>query len=164
MSVDHAKRGLFKARLQTEQAMRPPWSGSDERFIEHCTRCNACVDSCETQIIKIGSGGFPEIDFSKDECTFCEACADACPSPALDKATQARFNNNIEIDSTCFAKNSIFCQSCKDACDYQAIDFKLARIPQPELNHDNCTSCGACVSSCPQNSIKITVNNGEAHV
>lgn len=78
---------------------------------------------------------------------------------ALDKNQHPAFTATITIDEQCLAANSIYCQSCRDVCDENAItfDFFSQSIPTPEINNDACTSCGACISSCPQSAIHIII-------
>jgi ferredoxin-type protein NapF len=49
------------------------------------------------------------------------------------------------------------CQTCKDACGDGAIRFVYAagRIPEPQVDLDRCTGCGACVAPCPAAAIEI---------
>jgi ferredoxin-type protein NapF len=147
---------------------RPPWALEESLFTDECTRCNECISACAEEIIIIGDGGFPEIDFKRGECTFCEDCVDACAKqssngqPALMKQEGKQpFYFNITIDDSCLAKQKIHCQSCKDACDTRAItmpwpkNVSLGAIQTPEINIEDCTSCGACISICPSQSISI---------
>jgi len=163
MGIDQVKRRLFRMDKHENLVIRPPYNGGEALFIDQCTRCHECVTACETNIISIGSGGFPQVNFSDEECTFCERCSDVCPSNALDKSTYQAFDTKVTIDDKCFASNNIYCQSCRDVCDESAIkfDFFSQVIPTPTVNHDACTGCGACVSSCPQNSINITIKSEE---
>lgn len=157
MDVDHSKRHFLRVSRHKEAPIRPPYSGSEDHFVEHCTRCQECVSVCESKVIVIGNSGFPHIDVTHNECTFCELCSDACPTDALDKSQNKAFNTTISIDNRCFASNNIACQSCRDVCDESAIvfDFLSQVIPAPQVSHDACSGCGACVSICPQNSIKL---------
>ena len=51
--------------------VRPPWSQSEDRFTERCTRCDDCVKVCPNHLIRRGDGGFPVLDFTQAACTFC---------------------------------------------------------------------------------------------
>ncbi len=56
-----------------------PWSGDESHFLTHCTRCDACINACENNILQRGAGGYPSVNFKNNECSFCYACAQACP-------------------------------------------------------------------------------------
>ena len=181
MAVNYSRRALFlKPFSQPDQPtehrylpLRPPWSVADEDFIEQCSKCHQCIDVCEENIIKIGDGGFPEVDFSRGECTFCEACVNRCESqfsqnqvagnnqitsPALIKKQGLEpFYFDLKIDDSCLSKQKVSCQSCQEICESQSISMKwLSSIPVPEIALDDCTGCGACVSICPSNSFKMS--------
>lgn len=180
-NIDHSRRAFFRrpavlvaSSSAAEESnsenrwlpQRPPWALSESLFTDKCTRCNECISACEEDIIIKADGGFPEIDFNRGECTFCEDCIEACEPAALLKqvdehANQQAFYFNINIDDSCLAKQKIHCQSCKDVCDTAAItmpwpkNVSLGAIQTPEINIEDCTSCGACVSTCPSQSISI---------
>lgn len=180
-TIDHSKRAFFrrpsllkaqpnnnnKQGAAIDLPQRPPWALKESLFTDQCTRCNECITACEEEIIVKGDGGFPEVDFKRGECTFCEACIEVCEPHALYKHVSASNNQqafyfDISIDDSCLAKQKVHCQSCKDVCDSRAIDMPWPKnvstgaIQTPEIRVDDCISCGACVSTCPSQSIRIT--------
>lgn len=167
-----ARRRLFKGRVQQEQTLRLPWVISESVFTEQCTQCQNCISACETNIITRDSQGFPKIDFSKGECTFCHKCIESCNEPlfSLPSTAQSPIELNerqkpwpvaLDISPKCLAKSDIYCQSCRDECESEAIKFSfvvegvVSSIPKPIVNLIDCTQCGACISSCPQDAIKF---------
>lgn len=157
MSVDLARRSFLQGARNKALPIRPPYSKNETHFVDHCTRCQECVAVCETNIISIGSGNLPQVSFDNDECTFCEKCSDVCPTKALDKLQNKAFTTSIKINEQCFTYSGVCCQSCRDACDVSAIkfDFLSEVIPKPIIDTDACNGCGACVSVCPPDAIKI---------
>jgi|TARA_B110001454_G_scaffold47373_1_gene46692 ferredoxin-type protein NapF len=178
--IDHSRRAFFKRPSSLKSAaqvsdtaieeantvgllpQRPPWALNEFLFVDQCTRCNECITACEEEIIIRADGGFPEIDFNRGECTFCEACIDSCKPAALIKQTDnTAFYFDISIDDSCLAKKQTHCQSCKDVCDPRAItmpwpkNVSFGAIQIPEISIEDCTSCGACISTCPSDSITI---------
>jgi ferredoxin-type protein NapF len=158
-----SRRGLFRSLVQKSQgnalnlkALRPPGAVEEVDFVDTCSRCNACIAACDVNIIVSGDGGFPELSFTRDGCTGCLACIEVCEPKALTRSDTLWPLGLLEIDHKCLAKNKITCQSCKDACDHAAIQFPMTTAtPVPNLNPDQCTGCGECVSVCPVNSISI---------
>lgn len=184
-NIDHSRRAFLRRPVTAVLAnqkegnpanrllpQRPPWALQEDFFIDQCTRCHECVSACEENIIIVGDGNFPEIDFNRGECTFCEACLDTCEPNALlkqalpnqvlsNKEMNKPFYFDITIDDSCLAKQKTHCQSCKDVCDPRAItmlwpkNVSFGAIQTPEINIEDCTSCGACISTCPSQSITI---------
>ena len=154
------KRRAFFRQLAgiTGPISGPPWTGED--LTERCTRCEECIHACPEQVLVIGSGGFPEIDFSKTGCTFCGDCVKACDADVFDLRRPA-FPWHVQIGERCLAHAGIACQSCQDACEARAIRFqpRLGGVPQPQLSEEACTGCGACLPVCPSQTIEITVND-----
>ncbi|WP_299791079.1 ferredoxin-type protein NapF [uncultured Shewanella sp.] len=156
--INQSRRRLFSRRKSN--AIRPPWSRQDIEFTDICTRCDKCIQTCETRIIIKGDGGFPEVNFAIDECTFCKKCADICPEPLFIETDNAPWQIAAKINDTCLARKEIWCQSCKDACDPRAIRFipAIGQVPQPQIDIELCTGCGACVAPCPNGSISLLDN------
>lgn len=165
-----ARRRLFRGRVHTKQVFRLPWVINEAVFTSGCTQCQDCINSCETNIIVKDDDGFPTIDFNLGECTFCNKCIDVCEQPLFSSnfSDDTKIEDNIaknetkkpwaatlEITDKCLAKNNIYCQSCRDECETSVIKFNYlnSSIPEPSLNDADCTQCGACISSCPQDAI-----------
>jgi len=148
--------------------IRPPWSVMEQEFIASCTtECRACEQACPENIIVLGRGRYPYIDFTKGECTFCERCVDACESGALAKNFSEQpwlIKATINMDA-CITNQQIICRSCEECCDVSAIKFipKIGGVSSPSLSADNCTGCGACISVCPSQAIAIQQNTDPDH-
>lgn len=156
-------RGQFLQSLKTEQvrqqgyqAIRPPWADL-AHFLQKCTACAQCVNHCETQIIKRGAGGYPEIDFSRGECSFCQQCVEVCPELVFRPTTEPAWQHKVAVSAACLLEKRVECRACGDSCESRAIGFKpsLGGIAQLQLNLDSCNGCGACLSICPTQAIKI---------
>ncbi|CNH03597.1 ferredoxin-type protein NapF [Yersinia pekkanenii] len=149
---------FWRADKQQLSVQRPPWSVREADFIAGCTRCQACVAACETGVLVVGSGGFPEIDFQRAECTFCQACVKACDVDIFISTALAAWPLNVSISDRCLPFHSIECRSCQDSCETRAIRFRprLNGIAQPELDLPACTGCGACVANCPIQAVTLT--------
>lgn len=154
-NINQSRRRLFSRRKSNVN--RPPWSRQDIEFTDICTRCDKCIEACETKIITKGDGGFPEVNFTIDECTFCKKCVEACPEPLFTATDVSPWQIAATINDTCLARQGIWCQSCKDACDPRAISFTpaIGKAPQPQIDADICNGCGACVAPCPSHSITL---------
>lgn len=163
--IDQTRRNFLRGkRLSTTSAIRLPWVKSEQHFVDSCSQCRDCISQCPENIISIGAGGFPEIDFNKGECTFCQKCVQVCQEPLFtDVENDPAWQLDISIKDNCLAFNQIHCQSCQDSCETEAIKFSYltSSIPQPSIVESDCNRCGACVSVCPQNSISISVPKSE---
>jgi len=152
------RRNLFRGRVSKENVLRLPWVISEEVFTSNCDQCQDCISVCETNIITRDSNGYPKVDFSKGECTFCNKCNEVCEKPLFHQNKESNpWPATISLLDKCLAKNQVFCQSCQDVCETRAIKFGFVdtSIPQPNLNLDDCTSCGACIEVCPQSAIQF---------
>ena len=157
--ANQSKRNFLRGRRVTQaNQFRLPWINDEQSFVDGCTQCGDCISACEQQIIKKGRDGYPVVDFQIDECTFCEKCVTACPEPLFKKDLSVpAWSTHLNLKDDCLAQQNIFCQSCKDVCEPRAISFsyKNGPIPTPEINQDDCTSCGACIGPCPSDSLEL---------
>lgn len=161
---DAGRRAFLTGTGKASATMRPPWAGRESEFVESCVCCGACVAACPERVLRIGAGGYPEIDFAETGCTLCAACVDSCQSKALNSNARPRpWDRVATIGGACLAVQGVHCQSCRDACPEQAIRFLPERaVPRPRVGTDRCTACGACVSACPVAAIAILPNIASA--
>ena len=163
---DLSRRRFFRGRVKTKKEVRLPWVINESVFTSGCTQCQDCMSQCDSNIIVKDEDGFPKIDFNLGECTFCNKCIDVCQQPLFSGVFTTENNNinntkawpvSLNINDKCLAKNNIYCQSCRDECEVNVIKFNYinSSIPQPSLDNQDCTQCGACISSCPQSAIDI---------
>ncbi len=157
--VDLVRRKLVTLTRGPAGQLSLPWLFSQQQFVDACTRCNKCVDACETQIIQIGAGGFPHADLTIDECTLCYRCANVCSEPLFKAEPEAPWQADIQLTDRCLALQNIDCRSCADACEPMAIQFKpiIGKVAQPNLQTESCTGCGACISPCPADAINLVL-------
>lgn len=157
-SVNMARRNLFRGMpANAPLPVRPPHTVRESVFLEKCSSCQDCATACPENIITVGAGGFPEIDFNRGECTFCNECAKACNDVCFDLSTPTPWSLKLDLSNNCLAMNQVVCQSCSDACDQGAIRFqpRIAAVATPEIDQDICNGCGACVSPCPTDSLNL---------
>jgi len=157
--VDLSRRGFFRGRPRPKAEIRPPWALPETEFIDRCTRCNDCLKACPTQILIVGDGSYPTVDFSLGECTFCHDCVRSCQPKALlhHEPDQAAWPYKATIGEDCLPRQGVECRVCGDFCDARAIRFtpRLGGCAQPEIDAEKCTGCGACVAPCPVTAISI---------
>jgi ferredoxin-type protein NapF len=164
-SIDRSRRAFLfgaEAEAQVDTAFRLPWALQDV-FADLCTGCGDCIGACPEGIVALDDKDRAVVDFQRGAglCSFCGACADVCPAPifatAAVRATTPPWTLRITIGADCLTQDGVMCQTCKDACGDGAIRFVYAagRIPEPQVDLDRCTGCGACVAPCPASAIEI---------
>lgn len=150
-----SRRQFLRGDLRGSRAcVRPPWALAEAAFVAACTRCDDCVAACPGSLITRGSGGYPEMDFSRGGCDFCGKCRSACIAGAFQPEPATRFaawGHRAAIDQTCLAARGVVCRACGDHCEAGAIRFRLAPAGRSfaQIDVTRCTGCGGCVSVCP---------------
>lgn len=149
-----------------EPPVVPPGAGSPERFARLCTRCYACVQTCPTQVIRVGmpkrldfeSALAPELDAEKGFCTqYCNRCTQVCPAGAIRPLTEEEKQRTqigvaVVYKQKCLAwTDGEHCMVCQEMCPYGAIaiDTSAAGIPRPVVDASKCRGCGFCQNQCP---------------
>lgn len=154
----HQQRRQLLFRRQESHISVLPWLKTETEFYDLCSRCNACMNACETNIIELNQFSYPVINFKKGqgECTFCYACANACELPLFLPQHERPWLQVAQINANCLSLRQVECRSCNDVCDEQAIKF-LPQVGghQILLQQDKCTGCGACIDTCPVEAISV---------
>ena len=155
ITINHGRRAVLRGHPKgLPDAIRPPWAQTD--FLARCTRCDACVAACETQILLRGDGGYPAVDFSRGECTFCGACVAACDSAAL-QSSETPWGLQAHTQDNCLSQRGVMCRACAESCEQQALHFRLQAGGRaiPHIDSQLCNGCGACLAVCPENAIRM---------
>lgn len=153
---DLSRRRFLRGKTRQLTPARPPWSVDENLFLELCTRCGECVESCSSGLLINGSGGFPEADFSKAACDFCGTCTQMCNAGAL-AGTGKAWQRKPVIAESCLSRKGVYCRTCAEACDHEVIVFQLRAegMAEPEMDAERCHSCGECSSACPVMAIEL---------
>lgn len=160
MTTTLSRIQLLRGDIQGKhQPLRPPWSISEQNFINICNSCGDCIEACPTHIIKWGRGQLPVINFDYGECLFCYECAQQCVTGALiihpdEKPWDVIASIN---EAQCLSYNNIACQVCSDPCQDRAIKIipSIGGISIPHIDNSSCSGCGACKALCPANAITM---------
>ncbi len=167
-------RRLGAARFKrSDTLLRPPGAVPEDRFAGLCIRCNNCVHSCPSKIIRPDTGheaglagfGAPIIRYEKDYkycLETCNDCTQVCPTGALTPLSLERKNKYIigvalvdnNVCLTALGKKE--CDACEHACPYDAVHITWDEDTYnayPVVN-DKCIGCGACEVVCPTTPIR----------
>lgn len=162
-----SRRQLLRGDIRGScMPQRPPWALSEAKFIESCTRCDACVSACDERILYRGSGGYPEISFKQAGCSFCGDCLQACEAGALQAvhpAPSLAWDLRAQIKPSCLSSNGIVCRACGDVCDTRAIQFQLQTGGRatPNIDLTLCNGCGECLAVCPVQAVEVSPVNAD---
>lgn len=155
--TSHTRITGLRQRMTSGQASpRPPWA-TQASILENCTSCGHCISACPEGILIEGPAKTPTVSFKSGECTFCQKCAQVCPEDVFVDVDQRPWTVVAHIDQSCMLNAGIGCQLCTDACSDTALKIDLSHRPMGRIvvSDSACTGCGACVSFCPEDAIKI---------
>ncbi len=129
--------------------LRPPGAISENKFVQACVKCGACVEACPYDTLKLAVPGdkkpvgTPFMEPRKVACEMCPdiPCVPVCPSGALDLKSlltydkdlskermdinKARMGVAIVDTQTCVAFWGIQCDICYRACPLMDKAIKL---------------------------------------
>jgi Fe-S-cluster-containing dehydrogenase component/DMSO reductase anchor subunit len=160
--------GRYRALLPLA-APRPGEQYAFEVDLDACTGCKACVTGCHSlnaldpgevwRTVGLLHGGTPDAPVSKTVTTACHHCLEpacmlGCPVKAYEKDPITGIVRHL--DDQC-----IGCQYCLFMCPYDAPKMNRARgiVRKCDLCSDRLarSEAPACVQSCPNEAIRITV-------
>ena len=148
-------------RRQNFPILRPPGAIQEDLFLEHCTRCDACVKACPHDAIVHApprfrqAAGTPMIDALRQPCLMCEdyPCIAACEKEDSNvlRSDLPKVIGTARIDTTtCLAHQNSFCTVCSEQCP---VDDAIELVNgKPRIVEDVCTGCGVCQHVCPAQS------------
>lgn len=170
LARNSTRRNFLAGHISGEKPpIRPPWACAEGHFLENCSRCGLCIETCPENILVKGSGGYPITIFTH-ACTFCGACLENCNDDALQSTSASpdtAWKHQAIFGENCLSLNGTACRSCDDSCDNRAIYFQLQLKGRatPLLKNNSCTGCGACISVCPVSAIEMQLlSEGKTHV
>lgn len=157
MGIDRKRRLLLQGRNLNENVIRMPWVKKGTAFTDMCTRCEKCIDVCPSSILQVADGGFPEVNFSHGECFFCTDCINCCSVDMFDLEQDNPWTVKATISTSCLNNQTTYCRSCAESCGSEALlfEFSTSIFVSPIVANDTCTGCGACISNCPVDAIRM---------
>ncbi len=167
-----------KLRREAAHWIRPPFALDELDFLLACTRCKACIEACEYQVIfslpaRRGAqvAGTPVMDLLNRGCRLCEdwPCVEACEAGALKRPqaeTGAESETGIEAETEADAQRDDWPKLARVSIDEKAclpyagpecgacrgscpIDGALIwQGERPRIDGENCSGCGLCREAC----------------
>lgn len=145
--------------------LRPPGALNEQAFRDTCSRCNACVNVCPAQCIKIDptgvkGNGVPYIEPEAMPCVVCDGlvCMRDCPSGALVPTALALIEMGTAVwdPHTCVRSSGENCTICIDRCPIGSVAIEL-KNDRVHVIEKGCTGCGVCEHDCPTSPKSIVV-------
>lgn len=142
-------------RVMSLPIHRPPGAVPEAKFLELCTRCNACAEACPAASIVAAPSRFrqaaetPMIDPYAAACIMCDdaPCIRACEPGALRDDAPRKMGVAWIQPEACLAHVGSFCSVCVEQCPVNnAISVAAGR---PSISPELCTGCGVCAAVCP---------------
>lgn len=140
--------------------LRPPGAIDEDRFLDTCLRCGACVKACPADAIfplgrdAAAAWGTPVIDPDLAPCVVCDGlqCTQVCESGALAKLIaphQIRMGLAEVYEALCVRTEGESCTICVDRCPIGAAALHLDGNGPPIVEPSGCVGCGVCQNVCP---------------
>ncbi len=130
---------------------RPPGALEEPRFLERCTRCDACFGACPHRAIGRLRDGTPALNPNAAACHLCAdlPCIAACDEGALlPTPADGIFLGLAEVlPDRCFVGAGPECGACVPACPVGAVAGGAVAVPT--IDPDACVGCGLCREACP---------------
>ncbi len=151
---------LEKFSGPTGSWIRPPFALSEIAFEQACTRCDACIDACDFDVLfpltedhGRREAGTPAMDLVNKGCHMCVdwPCVTVCEPGALKipegDAIEPRLAR-VRIDpETCLPYSGPECGACAQACPVPgALEWHGGT--RPFVNQTLCTGCALCREAC----------------
>jgi ferredoxin-type protein NapG len=146
--------------------LRPPGAlFPDQSFRYTCSRCNACVEVCPAQCIKIDptgtkGNGAPYIEPNVMPCVVCDGlkCMHECPSGALKPIPLGEIDMGTAVWNyeTCMRRRGEDCRICVDVCPVGTVAIELV-AGTVYVHESGCIGCGVCQQQCPTSPKSIAV-------
>lgn len=149
--------------------LRPPGALlPDERYLQACTGCVACLEVCPKDAIRLHpSPADPErqiavLEVGRVPCVLCDAvpCAAVCPDGALihpGSARQVRIGVAQVDPRLCRTFRGEGCDVCVRVCPYPGEAIRMIGH-RPVVMPAACTGCGLCEAACPERPVAIMVH------
>ena len=167
---------VISKKKSRRQFMRPPGALKETDFLDKCTRCGQCTQSCPTSFIQPAffESGFeglwtPVLDASAGYCLYeCTKCVQVCPTEALKKMSLQekkifKLGTAVVNKTKCYTyADGMNCTKCEEVCPTpdKAIKFRKEEvwnfqgkrkvINQIYVQPDLCNGCGICEYVCPR--------------
>ena len=140
--------------------LRPPGAIPEDRFVDVCRRCGACVAACPADAIvaldksMTKQSGTPAVNPDTAACVICDGlqCTHVCPSGALlplESPDEIKMGLAEVYAAMCVRSKDESCTLCVDRCPIGVAAITFKDDGPPSVFPDGCTGCGICQMYCP---------------
>ncbi len=131
--------------------IRPPGAVGGQEFLDRCTKCGDCIDSCPHHSIqKLQIDESPAIFPGKAPCQLCHdfPCIEACDAEALMPVSKLEMlDMGVAVISAILCTASNGCNACVSKCPMQAISMDFFNY-SVSVDGGSCVGCGLCQFIC----------------
>lgn len=160
-----------KARHSASRWIRPPFASDELTFLLACTRCDACIEACDYDVIfklspRLGAkvAGTPALDLLHKGCHLCIdwPCVNACEPDALrlpdaETVTAPKLAAARIDTAACLPYSGPECGACAGSCPIP--DALLWNMQRPEIDDATCVGCGLCREACIHDPSAIVIES-----